>query len=64
HVLNSKILSGNDLARLANVEKLPIGGSFANSSTLDSEAQHWMAKKLLAEGKVEEAWQALLNTKP
>lgn len=56
-VRNSKILSGNDLGRLANVEKLP---EVAKSNLVDIDSQHRMAKKLLEEGKVEEAWKALL----
>jgi flavin reductase (DIM6/NTAB) family NADH-FMN oxidoreductase RutF len=60
-IRNSKILSGNDLARLANVEKLPAAESHGKTDTSSSEAQHVMAKKLLAEGKVEEAWKVLLQ---
>lgn len=56
-IRNSKILSGNDLGRLANIEKLPEG---VQSNSSDTETQHRIAKKLLEEGKVEEAWKALL----
>lgn len=58
-VRNSKILSGNDLGRLANIEKLPeverrkVDG--------DIEALHRLAKKFLGQGKVEEAWRVLLK---
>lgn len=59
-VRNSKVLSGNDLGRLANIEKLP---EVVNAKGLgqDVTSQHLLAKKLLAEGKVEEAWQVLLE---
>lgn len=59
-VRNSKILSGNDLGRLANIEKLPevVRTKHAPKHT---EAQHLLAKKLLSEGRVEEAWRALLE---
>jgi len=61
-VRNSKVLTGNDLARLANVEKLPGVESPINKSA-DEEMLHRLAKKLLAEGKVEEAWKILLHSK-
>jgi len=60
-VRNSKILSGNDLARLANVEKLPITESPIKTCTRDEVALHHLAKKLLAESKVEEAWRVLFQ---
>jgi hypothetical protein len=59
-VRNSKILSGNDLARLANVEKLPVAESDATMGNSD-ESQHLRAKELLAVGKVDEAWRILLG---
>ena len=60
-VRNSKILSGNDLARLANVEKLPGSESAVIVNSKDEESRHLLTKKLLAEGKVEEAWRVLLQ---
>lgn len=57
-IRNSKILSGNDLGRLANIERLP-EASRVNSFGI--EEKHHLAKQLLAEGKVEEAWAALLS---
>ena len=59
-VRHSKILSANDLARLANVEKLPRPESPAIRGGQDEEALHLLAKKLLSEGKVAEAWGVLL----
>ncbi len=73
-IRSSKILSGNDLGRLANVEEMPfIDPSFTddhlkqiiqyynlNPEEMEKEL-HLYAKKLLEEGKVKEAWQVLLT---
>jgi flavin reductase (DIM6/NTAB) family NADH-FMN oxidoreductase RutF len=73
-VRNSKILSGNDLGMLANVNEIPeIDSSFrddhlkqiiqyysVNPDEMEKELQAY-AKKLLEEGKVKEAWQVLLS---
>lgn len=53
-IKNSKILTGNNLGALANVEILPEG----NFST--DENLHQEAKKLLLENKTEEAWKILV----
>jgi flavin reductase (DIM6/NTAB) family NADH-FMN oxidoreductase RutF len=72
-VLNSKILTGNNLAQLANVHEMPvIEPSFddphlkniiqyysVNPDDMEKEL-HTYAKKLLDEHKVKEAWQVLL----
>jgi len=60
NVRNSKILSGNDLGRLANIEKLPEVARPQNGNK-DISSLHRQAKQLLAEGKVEEAWRVLLE---
>lgn len=52
-IRNSNVLSGNDLGLLANVERLPEGSFSADESI------HEKAKILLADNKVEEAWQIL-----
>lgn len=72
----SKILSGNDLGMLGNVEELPnetdvneyklieLSELFIELEDQQSaleEALHHKAKELLNEGKVEEAWKALLT---
>jgi flavin reductase (DIM6/NTAB) family NADH-FMN oxidoreductase RutF len=73
-VRNSKILTGNDLGQLANVNEIPvIDPSFddanlkqiilyysINPADMEKEL-HSYAKKLLGEGKVKEAWQVLLT---
>ncbi len=72
-IRNSDILTGNDLGHLANVREMPsIEASFddthlkniiqyysLNPDDMEKEL-HAYAKKLLAEGKVREAWQVLL----
>lgn len=72
-IRNSKILTGNNLAQLANVHEMPfIDPSFEddnlkqiiqyfsiNPDEMEKEL-HSYAKKLLSEGKVREAWQILL----
>jgi flavin reductase (DIM6/NTAB) family NADH-FMN oxidoreductase RutF len=72
-IRNSKILTGNNLGQLANVNELPvIEPSFddahlkeiiqyysINPDEMEKEL-HTYAKKLLEEGKVKEAWQVLM----
>lgn len=72
-VRNSKILTGNQLAQLANVHEMPlVQPSFdddhlkniiqyfsVNPEEMEKEL-HKYAAKLLDEGKVDEAWQVLL----
>ena len=72
----SKVLTGNDLGMLGNVEELPnetdvneyklieLSELFIELEDQQSaleEALHHKAKELLNEGKVEEAWKALLT---
>jgi flavin reductase (DIM6/NTAB) family NADH-FMN oxidoreductase RutF len=72
-IRNSDILSGNDLGHLANVREMPIIEPSFDDTHLKNIIQyyslnpdemekelHAYAKKLLAEGKVKEAWQVLL----
>jgi flavin reductase (DIM6/NTAB) family NADH-FMN oxidoreductase RutF len=72
-IRESRILTGNDLARLANVHALPaVDPAFEDErlrhifqyyavSPDEMEAElHSYARQLLAEGKVGEAWQVLL----
>lgn len=59
-IRTSKVLSGNDLARLANVEKIPVVEKL-NSLSDNLEYRHHYAKTLIAQGKVDEAWQVLLS---
>lgn len=69
HILNSTVLTGNDLGLLANLESLPSEveiNSFksdpANASLLsDKSMYHHHAKKLLSEGKVTQAMLLLLS---
>jgi flavin reductase (DIM6/NTAB) family NADH-FMN oxidoreductase RutF len=72
-IRNSNILSRNDLGHLANVREMPIIEPSFDDTHLKNIIQyysmspdemekelHTYAKKLLAEGKVKEAWQVLL----
>jgi flavin reductase (DIM6/NTAB) family NADH-FMN oxidoreductase RutF len=77
HIRSSRILTGNNLGQLGNVEQLPTQEEVAgySSSPAISEAfrdhgndrqrledhLHRMAKKLLDEGDVNEAWKVLLS---
>jgi len=72
-IRNSKILTGNNLGQLGNVEVLPTTAgieAYAQLSNIkdlfdaeDSQTQvHLKAKSLLEDGKVEEAWKVLLIT--
>lgn len=69
----SRILSGNDLGMLANVHSMPVVDPSFHDQRLHQIFQyfsvspeemevelHSYARQLLAEGKVEEAWQVLL----
>lgn len=66
-IRNSTILTGNDLAMLANCEKMPGRAeveAFAKSiegKGLNSQAAHRKAKALLEENKMTEAWLTLLS---
>lgn len=71
NIRNSKVLTGNHLGKLANMQKMPdIDPAFNNQylagissdSIVDRENQlHFFAAKLLDENKVDEAWQVLLS---
>lgn len=73
-IRNSTILTGNDLGHLANVKEMPVIDPSFDDAHLKNIIQyyslnpddmerelHVYAKKLLAEGKVKEAWQVLLT---
>ncbi|MBZ0247554.1 MAG: flavin reductase family protein [Cyclobacteriaceae bacterium] len=61
-IRNSKVLTGNDLGILGNVERLPAKGSLDEViEYADTNAVHTHAQKLLNEGKVESAWRLLLT---
>jgi flavin reductase (DIM6/NTAB) family NADH-FMN oxidoreductase RutF len=70
-IRNSKVLTGNNLGQLGNVEALPAFEAIAANAALpgikgvfnadNSETQiHLKAKQLLDEGRVDEAWKILL----
>ncbi len=69
-IRHSKILTGNDLGILGNIEKLPDADSleqfkqenlFTELSNQSKEQVHVLAKGFLAEGNVEAAWKVLLS---
>lgn len=69
-VKNSALLTGNDLGRLANIEKLPDAEaiqSFKNRNPRvidlkDDFERHRLAQEYLRNGEIEEAWKVLLCT--
>jgi hypothetical protein len=61
HVRRSRVLTGNELAELASVERLPGDGAERPVSTDQREITHLQAKELIAKGLLDEAWQVLLN---
>lgn len=69
-IRNSKILSGNDLGMLGSIEMLPDLTEVHNQPLSDElrvalqageESVHVLAKKYLAEGRVNDAWKTLLR---
>ena len=69
HILNSKILTGNDLGMLAGVEKLPEvpslddiknDNTFHNARMKGVEAVHRLAQEYLQNGDLVGAWRILL----
>lgn len=78
HIRQSRILTGNDLGRLGNTEKLPADedlSEFIQSGSAEEickeygfsygelgNRSHEMAHRLLEDERVEEAWKLLLST--
>lgn len=67
-ILESTVLSANNLARLANVEQLPTDkdiADFANDESLqnkdDKTKLHLLAKQTLEDGDVNTAWKILMQ---
>jgi len=66
-IRNSKILSGNDLGMLGNIEKLPTADAIVQFKSehpqfahLSEEASHQQAKQFLQTGELEKAWLVLM----
>ena len=57
-IKHSRVLTGNDLGQLANIEVLP---EQAFERAADDELSHEKAKTLLQKGQVEQAWSVLLK---
>ncbi|MES2140070.1 MAG: flavin reductase family protein [Bacteroidota bacterium] len=78
YIRNSNVLTGNNLGQLGNVERIPTTlevATFKNSGAINEafeifgkkgnkleEHLHHLAKGLLENGKVEEAWKVLLSS--
>jgi len=69
NIRNSNILTGNDLGRLGNVEKLPgedqikqfqAGEIWMGAKAQGEEGIHRLAQQFLRTGSVEEAWKTIL----
>lgn len=64
HIRLSKVLSGNDLGQLANIEFLPDDDSIDRAREINAnksnETVHQIAKALIAEDKIEEALAILM----
>ena len=58
-ILNSKILSGSDLAMLASVDSIHKSKN-NKSDSLKTEEKHILAKKLLEDEKIVQAWEILI----
>lgn len=66
YIRNSKVLTGNNLGQLGNIEKIPDNNEIneykkAGTIPVNKEELHHLAKKLLEANKVEEAWKVLLS---
>ena len=57
-IRKSAVLSGNELAQLANVSTLPQGVNQYSGQNIEA---HKKAKKLIAQGAIEQAWQLLIE---
>jgi len=69
HIRNSEVLTGNNLGRLGNVERLPSNAAINEYShredviTAKNHGEsHQLAKNLLDKGEVDNAWKVLLNS--
>ena len=58
-IIESKVFTGHDLAMLASVDSIPAKKN-KESLTLKTEEKHILAKKLLKQGKIKEAWEILI----
>jgi flavin reductase (DIM6/NTAB) family NADH-FMN oxidoreductase RutF len=62
HIRNSEVLTGNNLARLANIEYLPTLQDLEQIAIpiMQTESKHLAAKQLLEQGNLLAAWKVLL----
>ncbi len=65
-IRNSKILTGNDLGMLANIERIPVTNIELSIEELSAvkygtDAAHKLAQRYLKSGRIEDAWNLLLK---
>ena len=60
NIRNSNVLTGNELAILASVEKIPEKKDFSLRDKKNTSEKHILAKDFLSKGQTENAWQILL----
>ena len=58
-ILNSSILTGHDLAMLASLDTIPKQKN-KETISLETEEKHILAKEMLTQGKIIEAWEILI----
>ena len=58
-IIEGKVFTGHDLAMLASVDSIPAKKN-KESLTLKTEEKHILAKKILKQGKIKEAWEILI----
>jgi len=62
HIIKSDVLTGNDLARLGNIDKLPEENLLSNgTSTTNTRELHRLAQRMIRKGNAVEALQLLLS---
>ena len=59
-IRNSSVLNGSDLAILASEENIPTKKEFPLREEKNTTEKHILAKELLSQGNLEDAWQILL----
>lgn len=64
-IRSSKILSGNDLGVLANIDQLPVKSALSTEESVivkqGTDAAHKLAQTYLQSGRTEDAWRILLQ---
>lgn len=65
NIKSSKVLSGNDLGMLANIEQIPVASPLTSGEATivkqGTEASHKLAQSYLSAGRIADAWKILLH---